>query len=102
MMSGFVERLKDDLDGAYPRDWASMRASVIPHPTIREPGYNYQRKYAAWIGGSMLASLSPFKQACCRAGKRVQFTLPERRCFGKGRREEKPHTTVNSSITNQH
>lgn len=68
MMPGFVERLKENLDGAYPQERASMRASVIPHPTIHEPGYNAQRKYAPWIGGSMLASLSPFKQACSRAG----------------------------------
>lgn len=61
MMPGFVERLKDDLDEASPPG-ASTMASVIPHPTSLEPGYNAQRKHAPWIGGSMLASLSPFKQ----------------------------------------
>ncbi|CAM9247966.1 unnamed protein product [Ascophyllum nodosum] len=62
MMPGFVERLKEDLDKASSRVGASLLASVIPHPTIHEPGYNSQRKHAPWIGGSMLASLSPFKQ----------------------------------------
>ncbi|CAM9176842.1 unnamed protein product [Hapterophycus canaliculatus] len=61
VMPGFVERLKEDLDKASPPG-ASMMASVIPHPTSHEPGYNAQRKHAPWIGGSMLASLSPFKQ----------------------------------------
>lgn len=63
MMPGFVERLKDDLDRASPPG-ASMMASVIPHPTSHEPGYNAQRKHAPWIGGSMLGSLSSFKQVC--------------------------------------
>lgn len=61
MMPGFVERLQEDLDRVSPPG-ASMMASVIPHPTSHEPGYNAQRKHAPWIGGSMLASLSPFKQ----------------------------------------
>lgn len=70
-MPGFVERLKEDLDRISPGGGASPLASVIPHPTSHEPGYNTQRKHAPWIGGSMLASLSPFKQVwmdtlyCC-------------------------------------
>lgn len=60
-MPGFLERLKEDLDKASTAG-ALMLASVIPHPTAHEPGYNAQRKHAPWIGGSMLASLSPFKQ----------------------------------------
>lgn len=65
MMPGFVERLKEDLDEASPPGAPTM-ASVIPHPTSHEPGYNAQRKHAPWIGGSMLASLSPFKQVIMR------------------------------------
>lgn len=63
MMPGFMERLKEDLDKISPPGASlSSMASVIPHPTTHEPGYNAQRKHAPWIGGSMLASLSPFKQ----------------------------------------
>lgn len=65
MMPGFMERLKEDLDKISPpgaSSSSSSMASVIPHPTTHEPGYNAQRKHAPWIGGSMLASLSPFKQ----------------------------------------
>ena len=62
-MPGFVERLKEDLDRISSSGaGSSPLASVIPHPTSHEPGYNAQRKHAPWIGGSMLASLSPFKQ----------------------------------------
>ncbi|CAM9822675.1 unnamed protein product, partial [Ectocarpus sp. 13 AM-2016] len=39
MMPGFVERLQEDLDRVSPPG-ASMMASVIPHPTSHEPGYN--------------------------------------------------------------
>ena len=81
MMPGFVERLKEDLDKASSRVGASLLASVIPHPTIHEPGYNSQRKHAPWIGGSMLASLSPFKQASGSA--RMHSTARLRFCTTK-------------------
>jgi len=35
---------------------------VIPDSTYREPGYTTQRKTAPWIGGSIIASLSTYKQ----------------------------------------
>ncbi|CAM9852247.1 unnamed protein product, partial [Choristocarpus tenellus] len=61
MMPGFAERVKDELDVLVGREGAQS-ANVIPHPTSHEPGYNAQRKHAAWIGGSIFASLSTFKQ----------------------------------------
>jgi len=33
---------------------------VTPDHANREPGSNWQRKHAAWIGGSMFASLDTF------------------------------------------
>lgn len=72
VMPGFVERLKEDLDKISPVG-ASMMASVIPHPTRHEPGYNAQRRHAPWIGGSMLASLSPFKQARMVGQKKISY-----------------------------
>jgi actin-related protein len=35
---------------------------ITPDPANREPGSHWQRKHAAWIGGSMFASLDTFKQ----------------------------------------
>lgn len=60
MMPGFTERMKSEVD-ALSRSKNTNIPTVIPHPSVREPGYNGQRKYAAWIGASMFASLSTFK-----------------------------------------
>eukprot|EP01042_Synura_sphagnicola_P000665 gene665-737_t len=46
--------------GGYYGSSADLR--VLPHSTCREPGYTTQRKIAAWIGGSIVASLSTYKQ----------------------------------------
>lgn len=35
---------------------------VTPDPASREPGSNWQRKQASWIGASMFASLDTFNQ----------------------------------------
>ena len=34
---------------------------VLPSSSFKEPGYSYQRKFAPWIGGSLVASLENFK-----------------------------------------
>ena len=57
MLPGFCARVKDDLNAAFTDD--SIR--VVPGATA-ERGYNSQRKHAAWIGGSIFASLETFKQ----------------------------------------
>ncbi|KAH8056823.1 hypothetical protein JL722_7036 [Aureococcus anophagefferens] len=47
------------------RDPARGHLRVVPGPNptgTAERGYNSQRKFAAWIGGSMFASLETFKQ----------------------------------------
>lgn len=61
VMPGFVERLKEEVDRASPPT-PSFSATIVPSPTAHEPGYNAQRKHAPWIGGSILASLPPFKE----------------------------------------
>lgn len=38
----------------------SLQASVVPHPQKPENGYNSQRGLAAWVGGSMFASLETY------------------------------------------
>lgn len=59
MIDGFTERLKEEiLKSEGMEDCAQL--NVIPDKTGREPGYNSQRKHAAWIGGSIMASLDTF------------------------------------------
>ncbi|CAN0379108.1 unnamed protein product, partial [Discosporangium mesarthrocarpum] len=75
IMPGFAERVKDELD-LLAKGGGAPRPNVIPHPTTHEPGYNTQRKHAPWIGGSMFASLSTFKQ--------IQVTRQEFEDSGEG------------------
>eukprot|EP00607_Mallomonas_marina_P005020 CAMPEP_0182425952 /NCGR_PEP_ID=MMETSP1167-20130531/12437_1 /TAXON_ID=2988 /ORGANISM="Mallomonas Sp, Strain CCMP3275" /LENGTH=380 /DNA_ID=CAMNT_0024607055 /DNA_START=166 /DNA_END=1308 /DNA_ORIENTATION=+ len=41
---------------------ADIPVRVIPDSYYREPGYTIQRKIAPWIGGSIISSLSTYKQ----------------------------------------
>jgi actin len=57
------------LPGLGDRLMSSIRASstigplrVVPNSNHRESGYTMQRKAAAWIGGSIVASMDTFKQ----------------------------------------
>lgn len=52
LLQGFTERLSHDLSALYPG----------PRVRISAPGNLYERKYAGWIGGSILASLGTFHQ----------------------------------------
>jgi actin, other eukaryote len=65
LLPGFSERVQTEVDklalASKTRPADAALPVVVPHPSVREPGYNGQRKYAAWIGGSILASLSTFK-----------------------------------------
>jgi actin-related protein len=61
LLPGFSERVKAEVDKLALASADAALPVVVPHPSVREPGYNGQRKYAAWIGGSILASLSTFK-----------------------------------------
>lgn len=61
MLPGFCNRMKDEVVKAFPDD--TIRVVPGPNPTgTTERGYNSQRKHAAWIGGSMFASLDTFKE----------------------------------------
>lgn len=52
---GFTERLYHELQVLYP----GMRVR------IQAPGNVYERRFASWIGGSILASLGTFHQVRC-------------------------------------
>ncbi|MCJ1430686.1 NuA4 histone acetyltransferase subunit [Xylographa pallens] len=52
LMQGFTERLNQELMDLY----------AGPRVRISAPGNMYERKYASWIGGSILASLGTFHQ----------------------------------------
>jgi len=52
MFEGIAERLEKELKALAP---TSTKIKIIAHP---------RRKYFAWIGGSILASLSTFQEMC--------------------------------------
>ncbi|MCJ1474134.1 NuA4 histone acetyltransferase subunit [Lambiella insularis] len=52
LMQGFTDRLNQELVALYPG----------PRVRISAAGNMYERKYASWIGGSILASLGTFHQ----------------------------------------
>lgn len=62
MLPGFCARVQAELERAMP----DARCRAVPGPkgvgNPEERGYTSQRKHAAWIGGSMLASLETFDQ----------------------------------------
>ena len=59
MLPGFSERMKHDIMRAAA---LGTSFSVVPDMHRSERGYNSQRRTAAWIGGSMFASLDTFSQ----------------------------------------
>ena len=52
MLHGFTDRLNHELMTLYPG----------PRVRISAPGNMYERRFASWIGGSILASLGTFHQ----------------------------------------
>ena len=69
--TGLGDRLAGDLDvrfAAFQKEWAAPpgtlelpKVAVLPSTKNREPGYTSQRKVAAWIGGSIFASLETYR-----------------------------------------
>jgi len=70
MLPGLGNRLNNDLaklflakDTSKGRDRdGPVTATVMPSSARSESGYTHQRKFAAWTGGSIFASLESFKQ----------------------------------------
>ena len=58
LIHGFTERLDHELRTMFPG----------PRVKVSAPGNTYERKFASWIGGSILASLGTFHQVsrCCQ------------------------------------
>jgi len=54
LLQGLARRLDQELSAAFP----SLRVR------IHGPSNTVERKYATWIGGSILASLGTFHQVC--------------------------------------
>ena len=60
MTEGFSDRLKREIMNNGSDNPQISGLNVVPDAKGNEPGYNSQRKTAAWIGGSILASLDTF------------------------------------------
>ena len=54
LIHGFTERLDNELKAMFPG----------PRVKLSAPGNVYERKFASWLGGSILASLGTFHQVC--------------------------------------
>lgn len=50
MMEGFAERLKNEVTGVTPENQTINISTPV------------ERKYSAWVGGGLLASISAFSQ----------------------------------------
>jgi len=61
MGKGFSDRIKEEVISNLDVSFAHA-VNVVPDSCGNEPGYNSQRKLAAWIGGSILASLDTFSK----------------------------------------
>eukprot|EP00743_Colponemidia_sp_Colp-15_P001586 GILK01001732.1.p1 GENE.GILK01001732.1~~GILK01001732.1.p1 ORF type:complete len:397 (+),score=72.77 GILK01001732.1:58-1248(+) len=53
MLPGFGDRMRKELTGLLPAEISRQQLEIVP---------DSQRKFGAWIGGSMLASLGTFSQ----------------------------------------
>ena len=63
MFPGFADRMQKELTNLSP---ASMKVKIVAPP---------ERKYSVWIGGSMLASLSTFREISCSKQEYGEFGL---------------------------
>lgn len=79
MIPGLSFRMHQELSALNPN--ANLR--MVPSFTTRERGYNTQRKLAAWIGGSMFASLPTFDNLVVtkQDWEESHETIVHRKCF---------------------
>lgn len=54
LIQGFARRLESEINALYPS----------PKVRLQAPAMTVERKFATWIGGSILASLGSFHQVC--------------------------------------
>lgn len=78
MLPGLARRIHQELSGL-----SQQQIQVIPDFSRRERGYNSQRKIAAWVGGSMFASLPMFSQVLVtkQEWEEGHETVIHRKCF---------------------
>ncbi|RLN67071.1 hypothetical protein BBP00_00001861 [Phytophthora kernoviae] len=83
MLPGFSKRFQDELNAVLQHTGSSSTANVIPDPVVRERGYNSQRKIAAWVGGSMFASLDTFHDIHITKQEWEEYheAILDRKCF---------------------
>jgi actin len=60
MLPGLGDRLQRDLVRKCHGDPISHNILVVPNSNYREKGYSTQRKYAPWIGGSLMGSFQTY------------------------------------------
>ncbi|RLN72038.1 hypothetical protein BBJ28_00026692, partial [Nothophytophthora sp. Chile5] len=82
MLPGFSRRFQEELQAVTQRP-GSGSVNVVPDPVVRERGYNSQRKIAAWVGGSMFASLSTFRDIHITKQEWEEYheAILDRKCF---------------------
>ncbi|XP_019253291.1 PREDICTED: actin-like [Nicotiana attenuata] len=71
MFPGIAERINKEITGLAP---SRMKIEVVAPP---------ERKYIAWIGGSILASLSTFEKVCITKGEYDEIgpSIIHMKCF---------------------
>ena len=80
MLPGFSERLKHELVRISA---PGTSYNVVPDNKGSERGYNSQRRTAAWIGGSIFASLETFgqMQVTKQEWEDIGESIIHRKCF---------------------
>uniref|UniRef100_K3WHZ1 Actin n=1 Tax=Globisporangium ultimum (strain ATCC 200006 / CBS 805.95 / DAOM BR144) TaxID=431595 RepID=K3WHZ1_GLOUD len=84
MLPGFSKRFQEEIQMTKSLGAATRTMGIVPDPYVRERGYNAQRKIAAWVGGSMFASLSTFRDIHITKQEWEEYheAILDRKCFG--------------------
>ncbi|KAF1330803.1 Actin-like protein, partial [Globisporangium splendens] len=84
MLPGFSKRIQEEIQTTKSLGAATSAMGIVPDPYMRERGYNAQRKIAAWVGGSMFASLSMFRDIHITKQEWEEYheAILDRKCFG--------------------